>query len=364
MQAIAPVVAVLRKSADLQLVTYATRESWSVIYEMGLPVERLDEPRFAANPNAAISTLFDVHQPDLLLSGLSPVRGTAPETPEQFAILEARERGVPSLAVQDYWGMYAERFSRDGDALDRGLLPDRLCVLDRRARNDLVAFGVPVQSMTITHNPWMDRLVAEAATHTRRGTSSVLKVLLVSQPLAEMQHVRSRPYDQYIVFETLLAAMPQSTPNRLGVIIQVLPHPSEDRMRWQKLLGRTAGDVRVELCQSVAPELLRDADYVVTSHSTLAYEASYFGTPCISLRPGAESLPRTWSDDIGLSQVFHDVDSLRQYLRLHDPGAERQRVLRLKKELAADGLFFSDGQATVRVVSEIVGLLDHRATTR
>lgn len=364
MQAIAPVVAVLGKSADLQMVTYATRESWSVTYEMGLPVERLDEPTFAVDPNAAIRKLFDVHQPDLLLSGLSPVRGTAPETPEQFAILEARERGVPSLAVQDYWGMYAERFSRDGDALDRELLPDRLCVLDRRARDDLAAFGVPVQSMAITHNPWMDRLVAEASTPARCGASGVLSILLASQPMAEMQHVRSRPYDQYTLFETLLRAMSQTETDRLGAIIKVLPHPSEDRRRWQELLRRRVGDVQLELCQGAVPELLRDVDYVVTSHSTLAYEASYFGTPCISLRPDAESLPRTWSDDIGLSQVFHDVDSLRQYLRLHDPASERQRVLRLKKELVAGGLFFSDGQATTRVVNEIIGLLDRDAATR
>lgn len=360
MQAIVPVVAVLRASDWFDVVSYATHESWQVATEMGLPTTRLDELEFTSDPRVTIRKLFDDHDPDLVLSGLSPARGSAPETPEQFALLEARRRGVPSLAIQDYWGMYTERFSRDGNTLDQTLLPDRLCVLDYRAWTDLATFGVPVERMMITHNPWLDRLVAEAAVPTPvRYSSGALNILLASQPIAEMQYARSRPYDQYLLFETLIAAIPETDTARPGAIIQVLPHPSEDRMNWQAILAKNVRvDVGVELCDAAAPELLRNVDYVVTSHSTLAYEALYFGTPCISLRPGAESLALTWGDDVGLSQVFHDTDSLRQYLRLCSPSDERMRILALKQQLASTGFFFSDGKATERVVNEIYKLLD------
>ena len=361
MQAIAPVIAVLQASGDLELSTYATRESWPVTIELGLHALRLDETAFAANPAACIRSLLDIHRPDLVLSGSSPARGTAPETPEQFAILEARRSGAPSLAVLDYWGMYAERFSRDGFTLAEDLLPDRLCVLDRRALSDLEVFGVPVSRMTITHNPWLDRLVGHASVaipaqlaQTARG----ITVLLVSQPLAEMRHVRNWPYDQFTMFECLLAAMPSPTSVGHGGTIQILPHPSENVSRWEAVLAkRDRCDIEVELLQGRVPDLLHDADYLVTSHSTLAYEALYFGMPCISLRPAMESVMRLWIDDAGLSQVFQDADSLRQYLAASDPAAERQRVLRLKRELGAGGLFFSDGQATGRVVNEVAGLL-------
>lgn len=359
MQAIAPVIAALDGTGAMEVSTYATRESWPVTVKLGLRAARLEETAFTTNPVAYVRSLFDDHRPDLILSGSSPVRGAAPETPEQFAILEARRRGLPSLAVQDYWGMYAERFTRDGMSLDHDLLPDRLCVLDRRALDDLGTLGVPRQRMSITHNPWLDRLVkdAAAAVFTRR-TSGAMTVLLVSQPLAEMQQVRNWPYDQYTLFEYLLAALPHASANRHGATIQILPHPSEDVSRWETLLARKGRtDVKVEIRYS-EPGLLSKADYVVTSHSTLAYEALYFGSPCISLRPDAESLPRHWIEDLGLSQVFHEVDSLRHYLTASDPAGERRRVMRLKHELGAVGLFFSDGKATGRVVHEIGGLLD------
>ena len=369
MQAIAPVIAALRGLGDLEVTTYATHHSWPVTIEMNLCAAHLDDEAFAANPSQYLCSLFEAHSPHLVLSGSSPARGPAPETPEQFAIQEAHRRNIVSLSVQDYWGMYVERFSRDGRSLAKDLLPDRLCVLDRRALNDLVAFGVPMDQMVVTHNPWLDRLVEqitnnELAQPLRRATRDIT-VLLISQPLAEMRRVRGWGYDQYTLYEYLLAAMPNGGRYHAGATLRVLPHPAENAAQWKSLFARNErANINVVLCQNASPVLLRDADYVVTSHSTLAYEALYFGTPCIMLRPTAEIVLNSWIEDAGLAQVFYDVESLRRHLATSDPACERNKGLQLKQELEAAGLFFSDGKATDRVVDETLRLLNDTVTAR
>lgn len=364
MQAIAPVIAALGECSSLEVLTYATHDSWPVIDEMGLSATQLDVDFFSANPEACIRTLFNAHHPVLILSGSSPARETSPETPEQFAILEAHRQKVPCIAIQDYWGMYLERFSRDGVSLDEGLLPDRLCVLDQRAHMDLLAFGVPANRLVITHNPWLDQLVSQTdcLNQARSPRYKGIRVLLASQPLAEMRTTRKWPYDQFDLFKTLWTAMALAAAQEQVVTLQVLPHPSENLSRWESELAYYQhGNVQVELLQVRSQDLLCEVDYLVTSHSTLAYQALYFGTPCISLRPTTKNGMQLWVDEIGLSRVFSDAESLGRYLAISDPINERQRVLDLKRELSTYGLFFSDGQATKRVLNEIAQVLPGHA---
>lgn len=367
MQAIAPVVAALNASGIAEVHTYGTRESWPVIDHLCLPAVRLDEAAFAADPYACLRSVLDTFKPDLVLSGSSPARGHAPETPEQFAILESRRLGISSVAVLDYWGMYVERFSRDGRSLAVDLLPDRLCVLDRQSWSDLRAMGVAVERMSITHNPWLDRLVAQSSLpHTRSQASSThgITVLLASQPLAEMRHLRNWTYDQYDLFEHLLRAMDGLTSLGPVATLQVMAHPSEDLARWRTLMARGGhGHVQVELCQGDVRERMRQADLLVTSHSTLAYEALYFGTPCLSLRPTGQNPMSLWIEEAGLARLFQETETLRHYLTTVDLAEERLRVQKVREELTAAGMFFSDGSATERVMKEVLSIL-HEADVK
>lgn len=358
MQAIAPVILSLSGSGTLDVCTVATRESWPVVAALGIPAARLDDAAFASDPQACMRALLDSTGAELVLLGSSPARGPSPETPEQFLILEARQRGVPSLSVQDYWGMYAERFSRDGRSLARDLLPDRLCVLDRRALSDLEAFGVDRNRMAITHNPWLDQVAAQAANGGAPRRQPGLTMLLASQPLDAMRHVRNWPYDQYTLFRHLVAALPPTPAGHPPAMVRILPHPSEDVARWRAVLSQPLpGHVVAELCLDRTSETLREVDYLVTSHSTMAYEALYFGTPCLSLRPTNEPVPSLWIEEAGLSVGFRGAQELREFLVSHDPAAERQRILQLKRDLVAAGLFFCDGRATERVAAEVHRLL-------
>ena len=147
--------------------------------------------------------------------------------------------------------MYTERFSRDGHNLAEDLLPDCLCVLDSRSWDDLKRFGVPAERMTITHNPWLDTLASQSSaaapampTEPRKQS---MTVLLASQPLAEMQRVRNLYYNQYTIFECLLAAMQKLKGLQPEPVIQVLAHPSEEISRWEnRLASKPYGNVKVQ----------------------------------------------------------------------------------------------------------------------
>ncbi|NJM31807.1 MAG: hypothetical protein HC848_01615 [Limnobacter sp.] len=364
MQAIAPVVTRLCALDSMQVATCSTPQSSPITTALGLPATPFNQTAFATRPSDYIRELFDQHQPDLVLMGSSPAHGKTPQTPEQFAILEAHRRGLKSLSVLDYWGMYTERFSLNGQTVAHNLLPNRLCVLDSRCQQDLKAWGVPAHQMAITHNPWLDKLASQAlglAVIQTPAKHPGIAVVLASQPLAHMQSVRKWPYTQYTVFENLLQAMQgwteqttetwdhetneQQPKAPIKTKLQIVPHPSENPADWQRLLARTKhGNVHIELLHHQTPDLLRGADYLVTSHSTLAYEALYFGTPCISLRPSATDTMNLWIEQAGLSQLFHDAESLLHYLVEHNPATERQRILALKEKWQAQKLFFQMGK--------------------
>lgn len=257
--------------------------------------------------------------------------------------------------------MYVERFSRDGQSLAVDLLPDHLCVLDRKSWSDLRAMGVAVERMSITHNPWLDRLVTQSSVpHAQSHASSThgITVMLASQPLAEMRRLRNWTYDQYDLFEQLLLALDELTSLGRVATLQVMPHPSEDLTRWQTLIDRGGhGRVQVELCQGNTRERMRQADLLVTSHSTLAYEALYFCTPCVSLRPTGRNTMSLWIEEAGLARLFQEAETLRHYLKTVDLAKERLRLQKLREELKVTGMFFSAGSATERVMQEVLRLL-------
>ena len=104
-QTLSPVIKVMLGHADPCLEVVVPAVSAGLLAEQGISFRLLDEAEFATNPEACIATILDEVKPDLVVSGSSPARGRLPETPEQYLIPMARRRGIPSLAVLDFWGI-------------------------------------------------------------------------------------------------------------------------------------------------------------------------------------------------------------------------------------------------------------------
>jgi hypothetical protein len=355
MQAILPVIKALSSDAVIKISVVSMEVSRTLCEHFGINAEYLDPQEYQSAPAVTIAALLERLRPDIILSGSSPARGPQPETPEQYGIMEGRRRGIPSVAVLDFWGMYHERFVACGDRVSLELLPDVVCVLDERCREDLLDLGVPTARMRITHNPWLDRIAKESVSLSRPSalTQGVegLRIVFVSQPLAEMGTGRCWSYDQERVLRFLLDALPKRHGKRHRVL--VWPHPGEDPSRWKNACHYSCSDVEVLVTEERGVSVLAHVDLLASSHSTVIYEALYHGTPVISLRPDGSWLSPMHTDRLGLSLLFCQLDLLSEYLRKMEPTAERRRLLDAKQKLLAKHLFFSDGEATRRVTETL-----------
>jgi hypothetical protein len=353
-----PVIAALRSRGSVDVQVVSLEVSRSLLNERCIPSEPLDEIEFMREPGRCIATVLERIRPAVVVSGSSPAQGALPETPEQHAIIESRRRSIPTLGVLDYWGMYRERFGSPGDGADLTFVPDRLCVLDSVSRGDLTAFGIPAERLVVTHNPWMDAVVElarEPPPPAGITLSDAACVLFVSQPLAETRHVRAWPYDQDDVLKGLIEALPAASPARRHVVL-LWAHPAEDSARWRDLSRFHRPDVDLRVARERGAAILAHVDLVVSSHSTVAYEALHYATPCITFRPGGFGMPPLIFEHDGLCPAFTGHGELRDFLGRVDLPAERVRLQRLRAQLSAQKVFFSDGRATERVVAEIANM--------
>lgn len=355
MQAILPVIKALSADAAINVSVVSMEVSRTLCEHYGINAEYLDPQEYQNAPAVSIATLVERIRPDLILSGSSPARGLLPETPEQYGIIEGRRRGIPSVAVLDFWGMYHERFVACGDRVSLDLLPDVLCVLDERCQADLFDLGVPIARMRITHNPWLDRVAKESvlpsiASPLTQGAGG-FRIVFVSQPLAERGMSCSWAYDQEQLLRFLLDALPESSGRAHRVL--VWPHPGEQPDRWRNASHSPRSDVEVLVTEERGASVLAHVDLVASSHSTVIYETLYHGTPAISLRPDGSGLSPMHTDQLGLSLLFDQLDLLSEYFLKMDPVAERRRLLNAKQQLLARQVFFSDGEATRRVTETV-----------
>lgn len=354
-QTLVPVVEALRDHPRIKNRVRSLRVSCSLFDERGIAAEPIDEVLLAADPVRCIDDVLEEIQPALVVSGSSPAHGVAPETPEQHLILAARARRIPTIGILDYWGMYRERFADASGRLDRSLVPDVLCALDTVCRDDLIRFGIPTEQIRVTHNPWLDSLAAAFPT---TGAAYPIsrdggwRILFVSQPLAEMGGARAWGYDQEDVLGGLLDALPVLDASRKHRVA-VWYHPLEDVQRWRNVGRKARPWIDVSVSVERGSSFLQAMDFVVTSHSTVAYEALHCGTPCVFYRPGAARLDPLVTERVRLSPTFTHIEALRVFLRSFDSVAERVRIASLRKELLKSRVFFSDGKATERVLDVI-----------
>jgi hypothetical protein len=342
------VVAALSRTHGVDVEVVAPTEVHDVFNHSALRPMAVD-PLFESIPEEYMDDLFNRVQPRLLIAGSTPSRGEAPATLEQFGILEARGRGIPSIAILDYWGMYLRRFGSRGDGVNLSLVPDWIGALDRRCRDDLVTLGVAPERIIITHNPWLDRTASSEppAPHPVLQASG-RRVLLVMQPLAPAPAAASSEFWRSVLraIESNLASLPGSSRHR----IIVWKHPAPNATGLDPLSPAGHRNVEVVAVEDRSAAILAHVDLLVTVHSTVAYEAVHYGTPCVSLRLGIADMPVSPMDELGLATVVRSLDELGTFLRTAEPSSMRADLLARKPALLDQGLFFSDGRATDRAV--------------
>jgi hypothetical protein len=301
--------------------------------------------------------ILEAEQPSVLLIGTSSQDKDTPITLEQALTLAARERGIPTIAVLDFWGNYSRRFSDKPTYDNRKYLPDMICVPDVIAFNDMIGEGFDKDKLVVTGNPYFDDIAAskEQFTGDRRDESRKeyrrQVVLFASQPI-ELYYGSSMGYTEKTALEDLLSCIEEAgdvwfCPN---TTIVIRPHPKEDPEELRAVADRHAVHYFID-SKTPLREAIMASDIVLSPFSTMLVDAALLGVPAISLQPGLcrdDLLP---TNKLGITYpVFKQGevgDAIKAFLS--------DTTLRKKFEEKSKSIT-PDGKATERVVREIYSL--------
>lgn len=239
----------------------------------------------------------------------------------------ARTLAVPSVAVLDLWTNYRSRFA-DADG-ELAFLPDRIAIMDERAREEMRGVGIPAERLVLTGQPAFDELAAwkrqadptsRAAIRNAFGViADELFVVFGSQPLsATYGDDTGRPGHPGFTEDSVAAlmvgaldAIALETGRR--IVLLVRPHPREMADAHSRLISDA---IRISVSTAHhRRELMLAADLVVGMNSAFLLEATVLGCRTLSLQPGLrlhESLP---TNLCGATPVVSDPAQLQPALR-------------------------------------------------
>lgn len=320
--AVAPVIEYLREDGCLQLMTYVYRQAHTIMKERGIEHVLLSE-QISMNE---IITLFAKNPTSLLLTGTS-YNGVDLE--KKF-IMAARNLGIPSLGVMDSWINYAVRF-RD----EKGLLsyvPDRIAIMDERARDEMISEGFHPDSLVITGQPAFDDLYPMKATLSAEKTNQIKRgfgaksdsklILFLSQPLHNLYgDDPSNPLYGGYTEKTVLAALIHSLEeinkqNDDEIILVIRPHPREDPKDY---LDYKSDTISIFIVKHGNPQhQIMASDLVVGMSTILLVEACYLQKIVVSIQPELKIPDPVPTNQTGFSIAVyteeHIITVIQQFL--------------------------------------------------
>jgi hypothetical protein len=208
----------------------------------------------------------------------------------------ARRRSVPTLAFVDHWVNYWQRFTTDAcGGAKYDAVPDKIAVIDRVARDAMIASGCPEHLLLVTGNPAFDCLrslrgVPRDETRARLAPSSAL-VLFVSEPHSVNYPTgspRALGFTEGEVLSLTLAALEEigsARGEKFTVAIKL--HPTEAPEAVGEVLGRVLSYTHVSaaVIDEQRYEVVAASDVVVGMTSLLLYEAALMGRSVVSIQP-------------------------------------------------------------------------------
>ncbi len=313
--AVAPVIELLRREAMATVRAVAYRQARGQWKSRGLDFEEIEE-----NVDLpAVQKMLSENDTTVLLAGSS----VNPANLERLFIRAACDLRVPSVAVLDFWANYRRRFSDQQGSM--AYLPDRIAVMDERARDEMVDEGFEPDRLVITGQPALDglrdyrrhfteerRLKVREALGVKQGE---LLVLFASQPLSEMYGADTTTaghpgYTEQPIATALLSALEAvARDSAKPLVLAIRPHPRESAENWRSFSGN--GVRTLVATEGESRELALAADLVTGMTTVLLVDAAYLGCPTVSIQLGTRVPDPLPTNRLGLSEAaYQDSDLL------------------------------------------------------
>jgi predicted glycosyltransferase len=316
--AVAPVIKLLESENRLKLKTFAYNEAGSIWDSFEIDYQNI--------PNdfsrGEMLSLMKEPEVKLLFTGTSV---NTFDLEKQF-ISAAREIGIPSLSLIDFWTNYTWRFSDKDTRLV--YLPDKIAIMDEFAFDEMVREGFDPSILEITGQPAFDDLASWSAGFSADRRDEVrdslgvardeIFVLFASQPLTSLYgtDVVEEIYlgfDEWVVLETLIYALDEikiETGAKIHLLIR--PHPRESVELFHEYTSDII-PVTVVDCGTARSQVMT-ADLVIGMNTELLVEACYMGCIALSLQPGLRHPDRLPTNRLGFSRSVYHQEAVKPAL--------------------------------------------------
>jgi len=289
--AIVPVISRLINEERVDMVLIGHGQSERYFKEKNIDYQTIDSYGLKDISVDSISQLIEEESPDLVLTGTAIQDREGEDVIDQTITSAARNLGIKTLAVLDFWAEYLERFSDIFTNEIFKFLPDKIAVVDNIAKEEMVAKGFPRERLVITGNPYFEGLREEAGSFTEKERKAIRKEIGLGRGLliyyAETAFEREKEKIGYWDLDNikLINEVILSLPRKIGLVVGEHPRlPQEDSRKIKQYLSNYPNQKTIKNIDS--RKLILASDLVLTSWSSIGVAAVYMKKPCVSLQPG------------------------------------------------------------------------------
>lgn len=299
-EAIQPVVEKIKKDVCFETFVLLAGEARRLAKER--KIAHIDANRFGPS---AIEALVERERPDLIFTATSS--GLSIE--KQITKI-AKEPGIKTVALMDFWGNYRLRFSDPGTG-NLNYLPDAILAIDRVMKQEMIKNGFESAKIFITGSPAFDNLGQR-----KKNPPAGKFIAFFCQPFSELARkgeTVDQGFDEIGVLKDLVEVL-----GSLGVKlpVKIKLHPKA------KISGKFSGiinqakklDVSLENKLSVA-DLIENSAIVTGMNSVILFKAALAGKKVLSYQPDRKGVDPLASNRLGLSQAVYTKEKLELALK-------------------------------------------------
>lgn len=216
---------------------------------------------------------------------------------ERKFVQEASALEIFSVSIIDFWSNYRLRFSlSQGKILDA--LPNLICATDYSMKDELVKAGISKDRITVTGNPYLERLKDIKGDLAKQGKDSFRKnfrfekddivIVFLSQPISIDSGKGKCGYDEDKIFKDVIRVLAgQKWADKVKVIWK--PHPREKNKNIENQFSNIPLSIE-EFKQGEIFELMAGSDLIIGAFTMLLVEAFLLGFCCISYQPNENNI--------------------------------------------------------------------------
>ncbi len=254
-------------------------------------------------------------------------------------LIFAKKQKIKSISFIEHWSLYYRRFKYKNTLL----LPDKIFVNDKIAKNDCIKEGLPKDKITIVGNPRLEEIAIKNNNikYKKNKISNINKkfyrigneksILFISEHLKNLKENDDDflGYSEFEVFNSIINNLEKT--NKIFIKL----HPSEEIKKYKKYLNHN----NIFIDKSIdLREIVKRYDIIIGMASMLLLELSVFEKPIFSFRPnytkqfiGDHFINIHNINNINKNKLYYSKYIFKKNIKLQNFIGSKNKILKLIK---------------------------------